>query len=323
MRRLKAMVKSFLHSFNEGVTTNRIQLGMISVTSFCCLIPLFLETESYIEETSLRKALSSRIYRDSAIAVIALAIPLLMDTIADMFNSFFKKDHNKIDGMYIRLNDAFVLLNDNEKIVFLVGLLILPITALLPSHTINLGLIYVCCQNFQFMMVAGIVFSSLCRYDRKVWSASITYLCICLVAVAIISKSFVVNLVSNGPVTKVVADINAIFPYFFYVTCVIFFICTVRWLTGISFSFFRRSSNTDDNNMKRRSNYFPLLFIAFIFSALAILLYLSAEYPFITDFDENGIVVNMMPYLLSLLFVSFATLRMVKFEVIEGLVSQN
>jgi hypothetical protein len=310
------MITSFLN-FKEN-TTNKIQLGLIVLFSFGCLLPLFLGVTSHVEETPLRGALSSSTYRDSAIAMISLAIPLLMDTIADAINSFFRKEHNE---SIVQLEKGFVFMNDNERMLYMFGLLILPITALFPQDTINLGLIHVCCSSYQFMVCTGLVFASLNRYDKKFWSTRTTYLCICLMGFGTISQTFVLNLKVDGPDSKGVANIYQASSICYFATALIFYICTARWFFVVILSFCRRQFNIDNKDEERKNIFFPLLFILTILSALSFIIAVWVVYRTITARDSIGIVINTLPYILSLLFVSFVTLRMIKFEVVQGLVS--
>jgi hypothetical protein len=122
-----------------NVNTHMIHPVITFLGGLFCLLPLFLGCTSYIENLPLKHVLTSRYYRDSSIATFSLAILLVIDTLADIMNNFLvEKNKNK---------------KIMEKVLYLCGVQVLPLTVLKTKTSINLVLTYVRCNRCQLMVV--------------------------------------------------------------------------------------------------------------------------------------------------------------------------
>ena len=154
-------------------TTTIIQLLMTSLGGFLCFLPCFLGTPSCVETSTLRASLSSVQYGYSAVTLIVLTIPLMIEMIIDgllyLYQSYFVR--NRQQSTYIL--DTTVIrpytysFNTPEKMLFIIGIIIQPLVAFLPADTTNLGQLYICCNKCQIMLVGGTFASWLCRYDSR------------------------------------------------------------------------------------------------------------------------------------------------------------
>jgi hypothetical protein len=75
---------------NKRMDTNLIQLGISFASGLLCLLPLAFQ-KSIFDDSSLRPGLISAMYRDSAIMIIALVVPIALDKLADITNNSNKK----------------------------------------------------------------------------------------------------------------------------------------------------------------------------------------------------------------------------------------
>jgi hypothetical protein len=73
-----AQFSSFIH---DNLTTNVIQIFMCYAFGFLCLIPLYYEPISYLEESKIRDALRSKKFHSSSVATLALVIPIIFDMV--------------------------------------------------------------------------------------------------------------------------------------------------------------------------------------------------------------------------------------------------
>jgi hypothetical protein len=173
MRRRNSTVRHAIALIQENPTTNVIQVLLAFLGGFFCLIPLYLQPISILEETLLRHSLKSVGYKYSAVATLTLVLPLFLDCLADLIFNFRKGKPNSDKPI---VNEGF--LNNIEKLLFLSGIAILPIVSFLPDNTRNLAYIYICCNKCQTVFVAGAVIISLSRYDNKCWTDRETYLAV-------------------------------------------------------------------------------------------------------------------------------------------------
>ena len=154
-------------------TTTILQLLMTSLGGFLCFLPFILGTPSCVETSILRASLSSVQYGYSAVTLIVLTIPLVIEMAIDGLLYLYQYSFVRKKQQSTYILDTTVLrpytysFNTPEKMLFIIGIIIQPLVAFLPADTTNLGQLYICCNKCQIMLVGGSFASWLCRYDSR------------------------------------------------------------------------------------------------------------------------------------------------------------
>ena len=153
--------------------------GLVLVGAVVTLLPIWI-VQSQIENSPLRKAMTSSDradvlrYQGSSIALLALLAPIALDLIVDagfegIKQCFFvgNEKANMLPKLRDGKNDAAISLNRYEKILFVTGLIITPITAFLPSTISNLASVYSSCRLCSFVFISGTFIASCHRYSPR------------------------------------------------------------------------------------------------------------------------------------------------------------
>jgi hypothetical protein len=285
----------------ENLTTNVLLALICYLGGFYSFLPLYFEPISYLEETTLRKALESGCvgYKYSSVATLALSVPLLFDCIADSMTNAKRGKHYTGDGGF---------LNNLEKVLFLIGLIICPITAFF-DNTTNWAFIYVSCNWCQLNFVAGAIMISLNRYDGKCWTDRATYIGVISLSLATAMAGYHDDAPHYGRTELDLASYGLA-----YISAIIFLVCAARWFYKILISQEAKKTN-------EKCNYFPLIYVTMSVVCVLTLAVLSLCYKRLDLYDQTALLVNNLIYTMYALFNIFISMRMVKSEVIQGLVS--
>lgn len=291
----------------NNFTTNVIQVLICYGGGLCCLIPLFRQNESNVEGSILRTSITSVGNRYISVATLSLVVPAFLDCISDLF---FNSKDGKQQGDKTVAKEGF--LNGLEKGLFLSGIVITPIVSFFPESTTNWVLIYICCQKCQQIFIFGSVTISLCRYDNNCWSNKATYVVILMQNLGnIIYQNF------TGAGTRIVDTFSVCLVI---ISVTIFFVCAFRWYIGP----FRRKYNVLFRQTQEGSElFFPLVYITMSVISLITLCLLKGFYNRPEGFDETALLVDKLIFLMYILFIIFLSMRMVKSEVVQGLVSDD
>ena len=190
------MIMMYL-STAEYLSMNSIHLFMTLVGGLINFLPLFIGAESYMEDSIYATSIKEEPYKDSNIFILGLLSPLVIDTVLDIFSSLYdgilesKRKHNNMDEKKKKTNKkqstlVGSVLNNGETVVFIIGMIILPLSALLPDSTQKLALISLCCREAAITLLGGTFMCSLTRYFNgtertiacHVTEAVIVFLCI-------------------------------------------------------------------------------------------------------------------------------------------------
>jgi hypothetical protein len=205
-------------------------------------------------------------------------------------------------------------LNNFEKVLFLIGLIICPITAFF-DNTTNWAYIYVSCNQCQLTFVAGTIMVSLNRYDGKCWTDRATYIVVTSISLAGAISCYhnrgqtIDNHPNPGRTKLSLASYG-----FAYLAAIIFLVCAFRWFYKTSISQLAKKSN-------EKCNYFPLIYVTMGVVCVFTKGILSIYYTRLDLYDETALLVNNLIYTMYASFNIFISMRMVKSEVIQGLVS--
>lgn len=341
------MRNAHIERSSRSENSNTIHFVICFAGGICCLLPLLLCPNSKMELTPLRTAILSQSNRDLSVAALSLIIPLIMDLITELAYSTWIR--GKDDDVKIRVKPSF--LNSIERSAALFGTAVVPMTAFLPAHTHNLAYIHACCERCQLVMIGGAVMISLCRYNDKYWTIPRTYLALILLTIGTIILAFTGN-ISDTDTARGAAYIISYFGYStILASAVIFFWCSCLWLSHVipiispesfGFSTTTNSSKTsktskkvhkknqkNNNNAAVSSTFstssehltFPALYVSVSMTTIAMLIMISAMYPSVASYDERAIFLHNFSFLLYIAIVSYVSIRMMKFEVVQGLVS--
>ena len=313
----------------HDVDTNTIQVIICLLGGISCLLPLYVNPVSTLEMSPLRQALPSRTHRDLSVAALSLMLPLLLDLIAELSISTWKRVCTRSEAAKIHQKKS--LLNSLERATALFGAAIVPLCALLPDNTANWAYVHVCCQKCQLILVAGAVLISMNRYDNKYWTIGHSYFSLFSLVCGTIALSFLGN-VEN-------IETNKTFYYLSYVAYAMilagaasFMWCSSLWLHAIVPKLFPLIWESQDGGKKVTNSYedssavsthllFPALYVAMSMTLLSMLILLSALYNSMASYDGNALKIYNLSFLAYVLFVSFVSIRMMKYEIFKGLVS--
>jgi hypothetical protein len=206
-------------------------------------------------------------------------------------------------------------LNNLEKFLFLIGLIVCPITAFF-DNTTNWALIYISCNRVQLNFVAGAVMMSLNRYDSKCWTDRATYIVVISLSLACAIGGYhnhgrtMDNIPDDGRTNLSLASNG-----FGCISAIFFLICAFRWFYKTT-QFSQLAKKTNE-----KCNYFPLIYVTMSVVCVLTKAILSIYYTRLDLYDQTALLVNNLIYATYALFNIFISMRMVKCEVIQGLVS--
>jgi hypothetical protein len=322
----------------DGELSNKIHVVICFVGSLLCLLPLFTETSSKLESSALRSAISSQISREIASATLALTLPLVIDLATETFYISRNTDNSVITKVRV----GFTLLNNIERAALLCGMAVVPVCSLFPNDTSNLALIYVCCQKCQLVLIVGAVMISLCRHNKKYWTVKGTsFSLICLVVGNILQAATDnVDMTSEFKTPRTTASrLSSIL--------IILAVASHIWLNAFwlyahyfhLFSAFRRKSNPGDpspasgpgpghdvipNTLPQRDAdgniTSPSQQVFISITASTVLILLSVANSDVAVKGANELHFRNSVFLLYILLVSYVSIRIMRNEVVQGLV---
>ena len=321
----------------DAFGSNSLQICFCLLSGLMCLLPLCLQIPSNFEVTTLRDSLSLCCggFSYCCVASITLVAPLFLDIIIDLaMMSFDATSSAQIKKQRAAAKNAvrFTFLNIPEKLLILVGLAILPIIALLPKTTENLGLIYLCFYKCQQNLVGGAMLICSYRYDKEYWSLRTTWLSLLFFSTGLVSGVFVNNIYAGEtPPSKLIIAADYLNFGLVLVACLIFVVNSARWLimAYCKVPLWRAIFNIDSKSVSQASdsinsadqNFFPMIYTIFGLSFVIVICCFVLISGRVSSYTSGVLLLQSCPYLCFLIVVSTMSMRMVKFEVVQGLVS--
>lgn len=307
-----------MRSFAFSTSTNSTQMLLCCGAGVCCFAPLMLHPSEKVEESLLKIALTSHQNRDSAMAALALTLPMILEIVTEMIFSFLRRnDTKKADN-----NIGQELLNWRERLILVCGIMTIPIAALLPSETTNIVAVYICLRKCRSMLVAGSIIISLCRYDPKMWSVRITYSILLLLAAGTIIGSF-----------STIVDSASRVGYGFFMSGVgVFFLCNTRRLCSIcpilikainlsntvkGISHIKETSGGIRDLMLQEVYLLSITVVSFI------LIVIYHKFPGFGLYSPTAMFYNNLAFVFYLLFITYISERKLKFAAMQGLVGRS
>lgn len=310
---------------DQVLSSNLLHIAICCLGGLCCFLPLVRNSASNLEDTTLKHSLTTgNSFRDSSVASLALASPLALDILMDVGISLIKR---------IRVTPTESLtpqtcLNNLEKTLCLIGIIVVPITAFLPDYN-NFALIFVCCNKCQSFVVGATVMTSICRCNRNTWSVISTLTFLLLLIFAQITSTFSLNASVgvnssdfNGKMV-IAADICTMIAVAIILLCSIqslFYLCRRAYHDMKTVKLIRPNETTSERH-SRNYVFFSICWLSIFIVGVVFLVAISQSYGSIIHFNETALLLNSITYLSFELAITILTMRMVKFDVVKGLVS--
>ena len=309
------------------ISTNVCQTIVCICGGLCCLLPLLVQPTSYLEESRLRRSLSALSHRDSAVAVLALIAPILLDIGTEVINSFFGEAK-------VKSQKKEVVLNNMEQLVFLCGTAIVPITVFIPEPQ-NWAYIYLCCKQCQFVLSGGAIAISLCRYDKKYYPVRIVNIMLGLLTIASIMGAFTNNYILIEPLSQTVRSVQTASYGMLFTCSAIFSCCSARWLYKSLPILLRRSKilrrlklfvrvmPTQTSYKANETLFFPVVYVVTSVLATLYILVLANYYSATANYTVTSLFFHNLAFFFYVLLITYGSTRMMKQEIVRGLVSKN
>lgn len=298
------------------MNSNMTHVLMCFAGGLLSFLPLLIGLKSNFEDSTLKNSLSSRYYfRDSSMASLALAIPISIDIILDMTTMFAKK--RKICAI-----ESQICLNNIEKCVLLIGITSIPLTAFLPYDLPNIGLAFFCCQKFQLVIVAGIVMTSLCRNNKEFWTVSNTIAFHFILGSATSISIFARNASLSNPDDQVRKRLNMACIFFSTAPIVYLIYCNIRWLTEAIRAERKGSARLTGSDRQSDSHiFFTMIWVVTTLIGMILQALINGVYLNVDHFDSKALLMNNLIFLCFELSITVFLMRVVKSDVVLGLVS--
>ena len=176
------------------LATNSMLVSIVALAAICSFWPYLAGYQNmFLENTVLRDSLNAQSNRETSLVAIALLVPMIFDWLVEVGDGS-SEDHN-----------IKPLLNPYEKLILLVGLLVVPCCVVFMSNDYDgLGLLWLCMSRFQIVTVLGIFPVAFSRIDNGMlpWWMSLLFITILTIAVNLTSwESLNENLDLEGPIT--------------------------------------------------------------------------------------------------------------------------
>ena len=299
---------------SPSMFTNFCQILLCFVGGICCFIPLHASSLTDYANSMRRETLTSSRSRDSAIAAVALTLPIFLEIITDIITSVAAKSEK------VEMHVKQALLNTRERFVLACGVLSVSVTAFLPADYPHLVNIYLCTNNCRLTFVGGAVIISLCRCDPKCWTLRKTYLALMLLVTSTVIGTFADNWSALSPI-KYLHDVA----YALFMSALtILLYCNILWLYSTLpklISLLSKKMRKSDIVNRNSLPIFPFMYVATVTLATIVLVVTRRTYPERERKNADALFYHNLGFNMYLLFIMYISERQTKFEVIQGLVS--
>lgn len=306
------------------LSSSNLHVLLCLLGGICCFLPVMTGAPSLIEESILSRSLESGFYyRDTSVALLALAVPLAADIGIDFFILL-------INGKKAPSNDAICFqcsVCSFQKLTCLIGIVIVPITAYLPGQYSNHALIYVCCNKCRTLIVGSIVMITLSQYIKKYWPVKSTLLFLALLSFGQIGTAFAENTtgIDSNKKLSLCAKISTL------LAAIILVVSSFRCLYEVIHKEYRLAKlekqilpNATGSERHYWSRILFSLLNLLIFAIVVLLLSVNAaKYDAMRNYTDEALLQSNVAYLIFELAFTIMTMRMIKFDVVRGLVSHR
>lgn len=315
---LTSIFCSFIHG-----NSNLIQILLIFLGGALCLLPLTGNPSIDLSHSDLLNAVPSQRNRDSAVAAFALGLPILGEVIVEMITSI--STEGKSEKVKIHLGGQ--LLNTRERFLMALGILTIPITAFLPEDTVDLVNIYLCLRKCRFIFVGGTIITSLCRYDVAFWTVKKSFSIVVCLVIGSVMGSFSENGSLRG--RRSTHELAGIAYGFFILALCILLYCNARWFLSVIPSLFSKQAlkpwrdgvSQKDPQITDAQLLLPLLYVFTTGLVSIIICVIFRVSPEIDAYNSDALFYHHLALIMYVIFLMYLSDRMMKYDVIRGLVS--
>ena len=310
----------------SSANTNTAQFLICLLGGICCLIPLGMSSIMDFTQSPLLFTLTSLRFRDSAVFAASVTLPLFFEVTFEIISAIVTGNKTGKSKMNV---DA-VLLNTRERFLLFCGIVTIPITALLPSNTYHLVNLYMCLRRSRTVFVFGGVVTSLSRYDNNNWPVRKCYLMLISLICGAAIGAFADNYSLLGAPSHL-RNVSTVFNVCFSGT---FVYCNCMWLCSdiprLFKGFFSISGdNTIDTIQNSRGiSRCPNLISPLVYATSTTLvgcLSVAAAMTFggADNYGADALFLHNLMFIIYLLMIMYISERMLKNEVVRGLVSSS
>ena len=303
------------HLLLQFMTTNVIQSMICIIGGLCCLTPLCFKPLREYNGPYTITSLTSERYRDLAVAAISLTIPIFLEiiteTIANVRSAFsLNKDE---------INVQQALINTIERFILAGAVLTTSTIALMSANSENYINTYICASKCRMTFVGGTIAISLCRFDSNYWSVRSTYVLLCLLVSSSIMGSFADNMIRANSTIDYVA--SALFMCAF----AIFSYCNIMWLYSFGPTLYREvtaQARSDSSSRRSRSTLsYQHLYVVIVATVSLAIMITRKIYPELESLNSSAVLHHNMGFNSYLILLLYISERMMKYEILQGLVS--
>ena len=177
---------------------------------------------------------------------------------------------------------------------------------------------------------------SLSRYDKDYWSVRTTWFSLLFYSTGLASSSFISNIyAAESTPNQAILILDSCTYFLTLVPSLLFIINSLRWLIiaylGMNPWQMLMNCLSDEQHLAdlvvlkvkdgRNHKFFPMIYVIIGVIIVIFIAALLASAPRVENYDPISLALNSAPYVCFLIAVSTLSMRMVKFEVVQGLVS--
>jgi hypothetical protein len=312
----------------SSANTNTAQFLICLLGGIFCLIPLGMSSIVDFTQSPLLFTLTSLRFRDSAVFAASVTLPLFFEVTFEIISAIMT---GKKTGKS-KMNVDAVLLNTRERFLLFCGIVTIPMTALLPSNTYHLVNLYMCLRRSRTVFVFGGVVTSLSRYDNNNWPVRKCYLMLISLICGAAIGAFADNYSLLGAPSHL-RNLSTVFNVCFsgtFVYCNCMWLCSdiPRLFKGF-FSISGEGCNTIDTIQNSRGiSRCPNLISPLVYATSTTLvgcLSVAAAMTFggADKYGADALFLHNLMFIIYLLMIMYISERMLKNEVVRGLVSYS
>ena len=301
-------------------------------------LPLFTNEPDFLGNTLTAVSIQNgALYYESSIVCLALVVPLIIDTACDVFNAVTRAPSAKATTK-TTMKASTDSLTLPEKVLVIIGFIIYPAMAFVPTTTPRFMLIWACSKRAANILVFFPIFTSWCRLYPKAFPPFWTTLSMLGMGIGLLIAVYQVNR-KNSPVPP--ANNSTLYALCYvlaapglYVLLVLalMWLCRTGWQllrpapkAKETFTASRLSSPADGSGRdgeprdhERDALYFPFIYMLLTFVGVIIIGIVSTIYG--ADSQTNvRLLLNNIAYIITELCSVNFYLRRVKFEAISTL----
>ena len=332
--RLLVLLYTWLTSYN-------FRIGATALSGVLSFLPLFTNEIDHMEDTlSARSLRDGKLYYESSIVLLALAIPVFLDTMCDAYNTVgawrAPQGGGRINIKSKEMTSDTSSMTIPEKVLLIIGMVIQPSLAFVPTTTSNFMMLWLCCRRAQQLLVHLAVLVSWCRLFPKVFPPLSSGLSMVCFAAGQLVSSYIINEGSSsspppyGTALTLFSNIlsyTALFHMLLRALVWLFktgWVLTRRTTAKETFSTSRLTSGADANDGEQRDHeknalFFPFVYIAVGTIGLGIIAVVKFTVGVATQQTNTSLMINNIVYTALELGLLLFYLRRVKFEAINNL----